>query len=90
MMEKKWFELSSEEKIAHWDRSEDLLLQILHRLEPQLPAKDVQQAREFVEHNEHGLALELILATLAECDIARDHDVTPLIEEAAAHMGIGN
>ena len=65
-----------------------LLNGILSQLEPLLHATDVQNAKEWIAHGEHGVALELICAQLQEYQLTIPAQVLASVKEAASEMGL--
>lgn len=50
------------------------------------PPKDEKDIREFIEHEEWGIALETICSVIEQEDILIEKDIFRKIEEAGIHM----
>lgn len=53
-----------------------------------LPLKDEKDILEFIEHEEWGIALEIICSVIEQDNIVIDKDIFSKIERAGIHMGM--
>jgi hypothetical protein len=74
MAKKSFSEFTKDEKIAFWGESERLLRQCLRSANIR-PGVDLEDIQEFIENNEHGLALEWIVAVLKKDGKAISRDL---------------
>lgn len=65
-----------------------ILLEILANLNHILPARDISRARDYVMHNESGVALEHICFQLCEYESKIPKKIFDKIEFVATLMGI--
>lgn len=52
--------MNRKELLQHWARAEGLLRRMLAAVETDLPADGVAEVREYLDHNELGLAMETL------------------------------
>jgi hypothetical protein len=69
-----------------WERLDNLLSTALAAEEHRLASRHVDLAREFIEHNEFGLAYEMLIHGLEEADAVAGSEAALLLEEAAKLM----
>ncbi len=74
------------EWIARCDRIREHLEAALMNTEGALPASAVAQIREWIEHNENGLALESLLLAAAEQELSINEQTAARLDGAAQEM----
>jgi hypothetical protein len=69
-------------------KAADIIKEVIELVEDRLPAENVSDAREFLDHSEWGEALDLIVTQLYEFDLAVSQSVFSLIDSAGSKMGM--
>ena len=83
-----WRGLAREEQLARWQRVEDELRGVLKATGPALPASDRAQVEEYLDHNELGLAWELLVESLVNYDLKIAPPVRDRLKSAATLMDL--
>ena len=67
-------------------RASNAVSKVIAAVEDKLPARDIEFARELVEHREWGLALETVCTQLHEFDVAIPRSSYSLVRSAGQQM----
>ena len=83
-----WERLSDVEKADHRRHSEAELTALVDSIKRLVPAADLSQVEEYLDHAEYGLALEGVYDLLVKRQVHVLHVDRERIVELAQHMGL--
>jgi len=73
---------------THFEKIHTIIMQLISFLKGKLPEQDIVNALEMLEHNEFGVAFEILCTQTYEYDVKVDKQFYVKVEEAGMMMKI--
>ncbi|WP_035058712.1 MafI family immunity protein [Andreprevotia chitinilytica] len=70
------------------DEVESCLIELLPKFSGRLPDRDLENARDLIEHREWGVGLELLCTQLDENDVVLSADVISVLGAIAGKLNV--